>query len=329
MNNISPFLRRCLFPLILILMVTSDSTAQGFGPRIVFASNRDGNWDIYSMDAKGKNLLQLTDHPKSDEYPAFSPDGRRIAFKSERDFKPDLYVMDRDGNNVIRLTNDNDFESRPSWSPDGTKIAFSAFRFLVGNSEIYVMDADGNNQINLTKHEMDDSVPNWSPDGSKIAFASKPADDIMFTAYHIFVMNADGKERRNLTDDTDLTASFSPSWSPDGKSIVFSSRPNISEGHIYVMTATGKRLERLTKGKDYNGSPVYSPDGTKIAFESTRDGDWNIYVMDTDGWGTVKLTKTPPGTENRSPNWLSGAFAVNPTGKLPLSWGVLKRTGKP
>ena len=95
------------------------------------------------------------------------------------------------------------------------------------------------------------------------------------------------------------------------------------------MTATGKRLERLTKGKDYNGRPAYSPDGTKIGFESTRDGDWNIYLMDTDGGGTVKLTKTPPGTENRFPNWLSGAFAVNPSGKLPLSWGVLKRTGNP
>ena len=328
MNNISSFLRRCLFLLILALMAASDSTAQGFEPRIVFASNRDGNWDIYSMDSKGKNLLQLTDHPKSDEAPACSPDGKRIAFRSERDFKPDLYVMDRDGNNVIRLTNDNDHESRPTWSPDGMKIAFSAFRFLVGNSEIYVMDADGNDPINLTQHEMSDVVPSWSPDGSKIAFVAGP-QNVQPHPRHIFVINADGKERRNLTDDTNLTDSFSPSWSPDGKSIAFSSRPNISERHIYVMTATGKRLERLTKGKDYNGRPAYSPDGTKIVFESTRDGDWNIYLMDTDGGGTVKLTKTPPGTENRFPNWLSGAFAVNPSGKLPLSWGVLKRTGNP
>ena len=328
MNNITPFLRRCLFPLILALMAASDSTAQGFEPRIVFASNRDGNWDIYSMDAKGKNLLQLTDHPKSDEYPACSPDGRRIAFRSERDFKPDLYVMDRDGNNVIRLTNDNDFENRPSWSPDGTKIAFSAFRFLVGNSEIYVMDADGNDPINLTQHEMSDFLPSWSPDGSKIAFVAGP-ENVQPLPLHIFVINADGKERRNLTDDTNLTDSVSPSWSPDGKSIVFSSRPNISESHIYVMTATGRRLKRLTKGKIFNWRPVYSPDGTKIAFESTRDGGWNIYVMDTDGGGAVNLTKTPPGTENRSPNWLSGAFAVNPSGKLPISWGFLKRAGNP
>ena len=329
MDKISPSFGRALFLLLLALMVTSDSIAQGFEPRIVFASNRDGNWDIYSMDAKGKNLLQLTDHPKSDEGPACSPDGKRIAFRSERDFKPDLYVMDGDGNNVIRLTNDNDFESRPSWSPDGSRIAFSAFRFLVGNSEIYVMDADGNNLINLTNHEMDDVVPSWSPDGSKIAFASKPADDIMFTAYHIFVVNADGKGRRNLTGDTNLTGSFSPTWSPDGKSIVFSSRPNITEGPINVMSATGKRLKRLTKGKNFNGRPAYSPDGTKIAFESSRDGDWDIYVMDTDGGDTVNLTKTPPGTENRSPSWMSGAFAVNPSGKLPLSWGDLKRSGSP
>ena len=80
MNKISPFLRRCLFPLLLALIVASDSTAQRFEPRIVFASNHDGNWngnwDIYSMDVNGDNLLQLTDHPGPDNNPAGSPDGK-------------------------------------------------------------------------------------------------------------------------------------------------------------------------------------------------------------------------------------------------------------
>ena len=107
MNKISRFLRRCLFLLLLALMVASDSTAQRFEPRIVFASNRDGDWDIYSMDVNGNNLVQLTDHPASDHLPACSPDGRRIAFASERGVTHDLYVMDSDGNNVIRLTHDN------------------------------------------------------------------------------------------------------------------------------------------------------------------------------------------------------------------------------
>ena len=83
MNNIRPFLRRFLFLLLLALMVASDSTAQGFESRIFFSSNRDGDWDIYSMDANGDNLLQLTDHPAFDRQPAAAPDGRRIAFTSE------------------------------------------------------------------------------------------------------------------------------------------------------------------------------------------------------------------------------------------------------
>ncbi len=284
------------------------------------------------MDVNGNNLLQLTDHPASDERPACSPNGRKIVFTSERDGSPDLYVMDSNGNNVVRLTHDNFFESRASWSPDGTRIVFSTFRWAVGNWEIYVMDANGENEINLTEHKMDDVVPSWSPDGSKIAFVSGP-QNVQFHPLHIFVMNADGKGLLNLTGDTDLTDSFSPSWSPDGKEIVFSSRPNVRVRHIYVMTAEGKRLKRLTEDVSYDGNPVYSPDGTKIAFESTRDGGldghWNIYLMDTDGTNVVELTRTRRGTDNRSPTWLPTALIVNPNGKLPISWGKIKRTGNP
>ena len=177
---------------------------------------------------------------------------------------------------------------------------------------------------------MDDVRPSWSLDGSKIAFASLPPRVIAFAAYHIFVMNADGKGRRNLTGDTDLTGNFSPTWSPDGRKIAFSSRRNFFMGFdIYVMTAEGKNLERLTDGEGNNRSPAYVRDGTKIAFESDRDGDYNIYLMDTNGRNVVKLTRTPPGTGNISPSWLPGAFVVTQIGKLPISWGKIKRTGNP
>ena len=328
MDKISPFLRRCLLLLPLTLMVASDSTAQRFEPRIVFASNRDGDWDIYSMDVNGDNLVQLTDHPASDKYPACSPDGRRIAFTSERGVTHDLYVMDSDGNNVIRLTHDNFFESRPSWSPDGTKIAFSSARRAVRNSEIYAMDANGENEINLTEHKMHDIVPSWSPDESKIAFVSRHGGGLNDPA-HIFVMNADGTGRRNLTGDSDLTKSFFPTWSPDGKKIVFDSRRLFEGAHIYVITAEGENLERLTEEGNHGTSPVYVLDGRKIAYVSRRGGDYNIYLMDTNGRNVVKLTRTPSGIDNILPSWLPGAFAVNPNGKLPISWGVLKWTGNP
>ena len=326
MNKISPFLRRCQFLLLLALMVAWDSTAQGFESRIVFASNRDGDWDIYSMDANGDNLLQLTNDPANDEDPGCSPDGRRIVFRSERNVTPDLYVMDDDGNNVVRLTQDNFLEAHPSWTPDGTKFAFASFRFHVGNVEIYMMDADGNNLINLTKHKWWDVKPSWSPDGGKIAFVSF-RDGGFNTPHHIFVMNADGTERRNLTADTHLKDNWGPTWSPDGRKIAFSSRRLFRNGHrrdIFVITADGKELEQLTDGPRSSWSPVYSPDGTKIAYVSRRGGDPNIYLMDANGKNAVKLTKTPPGIDNDHPSWPHGALAVNPKGKLPISWGELK-----
>ena len=322
MNNISPFMRRCLLLMPLVLMVASDSIAQEFEPRIVFASNRDGDSDIYSMDINGDNIVQLTDHPGSDEYPACSPDGRRIAFKSIRGVAPELYVMDSNGNNAFRLTHDSFRKNRPSWSPDGERIAFSSFRLRAANWEIYAIDADGENEINLTKHKEPDVLPSWSPDGSKIAFVSM-FDGGAFGSRHIFVMNADGKGRLNLTGDTGLVDSFDPAWSPDGRKIAFRSLFNLVSFEIYVMTAEGKELERLTEESN-SSMPAFSPDGRKIAFVSTRDGDTNIYLMDANGMNVVKLTKSPPGTANTSPSWLSGALAINPNGKLPISWGEIK-----
>ena len=330
MNKISPFSRRCLFLLLLALMVAPDRTVQSFEPRIVFASNRDGDWDIYSMDVVGDNLLQLTNHPASDEYPAGSPDGRRIAFTSERGVTPDLYVMDRDGNNAIRLTHDNFHERRASWSPDGTKIAFSSFCKI--NCDIFTVDVNGDNWKRLAQHEWYEIRPSWSPDGSKIAFVSY-RDGAAFDPFHIFVMNADGTGRRNLTADTDLAEAFSwnPTWSPDGSKIAFNSRRLFAHNgldHIYVITAKGKQLEKLTE-EGSNRCPVYVLDGRKIAYASRRNGDYDIYLMDTNGRNVVKLTKTPPGIDNVYPSWLPGAFVVNTNGKLPISWGRIKQTGKP
>ena len=94
------------------------------------------------------------------------------------------------------------------------------------------------------------------------------------------------------------------------------------------MTAEGKELERLTEEGNCS-MPAFSPDGRKIAFVSTRDGDSNIYLMEANGMNVVKLTRNPPGTANTSPSWLSGALVVNPSDKLPISWGELKRAGNP
>ena len=331
MNNISPVLRRCLFLLPLTLTITAHGTAQAVEPRIVFASNHDGNWDgnwdIYSMNVDGNNLVQLTDLPAPDDHPAGSPDGRRITFRSRRGLTPDLYVMDSDGTNVIRLTRDNFVERRSSWSPDSTKIAFSSFCKLKLKCDIFTVDSNGENRTRLTEHEMKNVDPSWSPDGRKIAFVSAPNFGDQ-DPRHIFVMNADGKGRRNLTGDTNLKYNRNPNWSPDGRKIAFQSQRIFEGFDIYVITAEGKKLTQLTL-EGTNRMPAISPDGRKIAFASSREGDFNIYLMDTHGMNVVKLTRTPPGVDNISPSWLPSPLAVYPNGKLPTSWGGLKRTGNP
>ena len=118
--------------------------------KIAFRSGRDGNYEIYVMNADGSNPTRLTNKTASDAEPSFSRDGSKIVFYSDRDGNNEIYVMNADGSNPTRLTNNAAFDGHPTFSPDGSKIAFESDRD--GNHEIYVMNANGSNQTNLTNH---------------------------------------------------------------------------------------------------------------------------------------------------------------------------------
>ena len=239
----------------------------------------------------------------------------QIAFVSERDGNAEIYVMDTDGNNRRRLTENRSDDWSPSWSPDGKRIVFVSDRdehpdVIPGwfNSEIYIMDADGSNPQNLTNNPADDRSPSWSPDGKRIVFSSnrdgfKNAERVI--THEIYVMDVDGGNPQNLTNN--LNNDSSPSWSPDGKRIVFSS---VRDGHfenefgitdeIYVMDADGGNPQRLTENPKNDWDPVWSPDGKRIAFAADRKGDlvnFEIYAMDANGENEQRLT------ENRSDDW--------------------------
>ena len=130
------------------------------GAQITFDSDRDGDFEIYVMDADGSNE-QLTFNSSVDEYPAWSPDGAQIAFDSNRDGDHEIYVMDADGSNQQQLTFNDSDDGFPAWSPEGAQIAFTSNRD--GDWEIYIMDADGNNEEQLTTNDIDDGYPAWSP----------------------------------------------------------------------------------------------------------------------------------------------------------------------
>ena len=119
--------------------------------RIVFSSTRDGNYEIYVMDADGESQIRLTHHPLKDLQPVWSPDGTKIAFVSNRNGgNIQIYIMGSDGKNPTRLT-DGVWDRDPAWSPDGRKIAFAGYPEEL-NREIYVIDADGKNPTRLTNN---------------------------------------------------------------------------------------------------------------------------------------------------------------------------------
>ena len=146
------------------------SDAPGPAGRIVFESNRDGQLEIYRMDADGSAPTRLTDNEATDNLPSISPDGTKVAFTSNREGSEDIYVMDINGGGVTRLTSDAGIELQPAWSPDGTKIAYHGSS--IEQFDIFVVDATGGTPVNVTNTPADEASASWSPDGTQLAFMS-------------------------------------------------------------------------------------------------------------------------------------------------------------
>ena len=205
--------------------LTNDPADDGFsswspdGTKLAFDSSRggavpgaDGSWEIYVMEADGSGARRLTTNDADDGLPAWSPDGARIAFESKRDGNYEIYVMDSNGANQRRLTDNAAADGFPAWSPDGTLIAFTSLRD--GNAEVYVMNADGSNLRRLTDNTDEDGYAAWSPDGAQIAFVHGRGGAVpgQGGSLEIYVMNADGRSVRRLTNNS--ANDFSPVWMP-------------------------------------------------------------------------------------------------------------------
>jgi Tol biopolymer transport system component len=264
----------------------------GTNGKVVFASTRDGNNEIYVMNADGSGVTRLTNSPADDILPAWSPDGTRIAWSSNRlgGSNYEIFVMDANGSGVTNLTNFAGSDRFPTWSPDGRKIAYMSMRNGGGNFEIYTMNADGTNPVRLTTTlGIEDCCPDWSPDGQHISFESKRDGQ-----FEIYVMNADGTNQRNITNSTEYDGT--PGYSPDGSKLVFRRGNNVR-----IMNPDGSGLVTITQGAPLNRTPAYSPDGRKIIFSSNRTGSDQIWVMNVDGSGQTQLTSSAGG--NFNPDW--------------------------
>ncbi|MBK8494622.1 MAG: PD40 domain-containing protein [Chitinophagaceae bacterium] len=135
---------------------------------LTFMSTRDGNFEMYSMDATGENLKNLSCNKATDYAFSYAKDGR-LAFYSNRDGNNEIYIMDSAGKKQTNITNHPSGDRVPYFSPDGKQVLFISDRDHK-SGEIYIMDADGNNVKRLTSNEYFEDAAGWSNDGKKYIF---------------------------------------------------------------------------------------------------------------------------------------------------------------
>lgn len=252
--------------------------------KIVFASTRGGNADIYLMDDDGSNVARLTTSPGVDMTPSLSWDERRIVYASRRDTAYDLYIMNADGTGKVRVTDTPDAdETQPDISPDGRTVVFTRA------GSIYAVNIDGSGERRLTNSPGNSDNASFSSRGDKLVFESDRAG----SGKQIYVMNADGSRQRAVTNDSG--SNTDARFSPDGSQIVYASRrppEDAANSGIYVMNADGTNARRLVaSGALSDGQPTFSPDGRSVVFSSIQsDNMGSLYSIRTDGTALTRLT---------------------------------------
>jgi Tol biopolymer transport system component len=267
------------------------------GNKLLYVSNKSGNFDLWMMNTDRSNKKQLTDDAHLENYllglvrwdAVWSYDGSRIVYVSaisENDDiwvmtdtesgkelmlnlsnvsrNSDIWIMNADGSGSKQLTTDHEKNLQPRWQPYGDKIAFLSNRS--GNRDLWIMNSDGSEKVQMTSTTGHDRDISWSPDGKMMAFVTDSYNypDFLST---IWVMNADGTYKKQLTSDN---RDHFPEWSPDGRKIAFQSGP-IGEEAIWLMNSDGTGKVQLTDNTS-NVFPHWSPDGEKIVFTSLPNG---------------------------------------------------------
>lgn len=195
----------------------------------------------------------------------------------------------------------------PTWSPDGTRLSFSDLH--QDNNDIFLIDSDGSGRRPLTGHPSDELYPSWAPDGQHVAFERDG---------QIWIVRlTDGHQTILSTGDT---IDSTPAWSFDGQWIAFSSRFEDTNGNgqidyndnsqVMVANTDGTNRTALTAFPENTEQPIWaqnpdwSPDGTRLAFESNRDGQWDIWVINRNDSTLKNLTAEAKGSVNLNPHWL-------------------------
>jgi Tol biopolymer transport system component/uncharacterized membrane protein len=231
-----------------VLRLTNSPSADvqaAWGPRmdrIAFTSNRDGQNEIYIMNADGSGLVNLTNNPADDQQPTWSVDGAWIAFTSNRDGNYEIYVIDLSASQIRNLTNSPGNDTQPNWvrsntaDPSGEYIVFTSDRD--GNQEIYRMKTDGSEPVNLTANPASDQMAKGSSDGVLLLYTTNRDGQ-----NEIYSMRIDGNGAANLTNHP--ANDFGPAWSPDQSSIAYTSE-RTGNREVFITKSSVLEVHNLT-----------------------------------------------------------------------------------
>ena len=257
----------------------------------------------------GTDMQQLTTDAGNHLCASYSADASQIAYCGDGGGAFEVWTINADGTEPTQVTHLEGQAFFPDASHDGKKIAFGGVQGDDPQTQVYTVDATtGEDLVALTSCEGQDSdcsndYPAWSPDGKHIVYIHTD-DYVNDTAVNsqVWVMDADGSNQQALTSDSPLKDQV-PNWSPDGTSIVYASGEGVAEG-IWVMKSDGSDQHQLSgclpadelpcaAGQDFG--PVWSPDGTQIAFlrsfQELGTEDRPIYVMNADGSDQHRVTE--------------------------------------
>ena len=264
---------------------TGVRTAKARNGPILYAKQVESSWDLFVADAQGVET-SLTVGERPEWIGVWSPDRRAIVFIAPPRNRTgtNLFRMDADGSDVRRLAHlELGIVPDIALSPSGRRVAFSASPSTgpYRPSEIYSYALRSGKLRRLTRNAVLEGDPDWSPDGSTIAF---DRNGVLWT------MDADGRHKHRLGHTS--VHGFEPAWSPAGDWIAFSTL----DGDIFKVRPDGTSLRQLTRSFDRETTPVWSPDGTRIAYARSHYHqiieEWfeRIYRMHADGSGERRVT---------------------------------------
>ena len=292
----------------LIFQSTNNWMKDSFAATLKPAEEGLGCYQMYVMDLESSTIRLVSTGTGATTCGYFFPGDRRVLYSSTYASGPncppkpkrdgayrwalddyDIYAVRIDGQEMQRLTSTPGYDAEATVSPDGKTIVWTSVKD--GDLDLYAMNLDGTKTRRLTEEIGYDGGAFFSPDGRRIIYRGSRTDD--YRALQIYVMNADGSGKRQLTQGSGT--SFAPSWNPDGHRIVYCSNSNAPADNrgnfdIYLLdvdappNSDGAAPLKLTDFTGFDGFPVFSPDGRRLAFASNRDGasiyQTSIFISD-------------------------------------------------